>query len=175
MELFDKEMLLSREVIDRRTRELAEKISGDYDGRELIVVGVLKGAFIFMADLIRAMSIPCSVDFVQLASYGSSTVSSGNVVVIKDIGVPIAGKDILIVEDIVDTGLTLSFLVEKLKEKEPRSVKVCVLLDKKMRRKVPFEAHYTAFSIEDRFVIGYGLDFNEQGRSLPDVCVIKES
>jgi hypoxanthine phosphoribosyltransferase len=114
------------------------------------------------------------VDFAQLASYGSGSVSSGNVAIKKDIGLPIAGKDVLIVEDIVDTGLTLSFLVKTFKERSPRSLKVCVFLDKKTRRKVPFTADYTGFTIDDGFVVGYGLDFNEQARFLPDVYVIKE-
>jgi hypoxanthine phosphoribosyltransferase len=154
-----REVLFSREEIDRRVRELADEISRDYAGGELIVVGVLKGAFIFMADLIRALNVPCKVDFTQLASYGSGTVSSGDVVIRKDI---------------VDTGLTLSFLVENLKARGPRSLKVCVFLDKKMRRKVPFTADYTGFAIDDGFVVGYGLDFDEQGRYLPDICVIKK-
>ena len=170
----NREVLISKEEISRRIRELADEISRDYAGRELIVVGVLKGAFIFMADLIRALNFPCKVDFTQLASYGSGTVSSGDVVISKDIGIAIADRDVLIVEDIVDTGLTLSFLVEAMKAREPRSLRVCVLLDKKMRRKVPFTADYTGFDIVDRFVIGYGLDFNEQCRGLPDICIYKE-
>jgi hypoxanthine phosphoribosyltransferase len=169
-----KEVLFSKEVIGNRVRELADEISRDYSGRELIVIGVLKGAFIFMADLIRSLQIPCMVDFAQLASYGSGSVSSGNVVIKKDISLPIEGMDVLIVEDIVDTGLTLSFLVKTMKERSPRSLKVCVFLDKKMRRKVPFTADYTGFAIDDGFVVGYGLDFDEQGRYLPDVCVIKK-
>lgn len=170
----NREVLFSREAIDRRVRELADEISRDYAGGELIVVGVLKGAFIFMADLIRALNIPCKVDFAQLASYGSGTVSSGDVVIMKDIGLSIADRDVLIVEDIVDTGLTLSFLAKTLKARGPSSLKVCVFLDKKMRRKVPFTADYTGFAIDDGFVVGYGLDFDEQGRSLPDICVIKQ-
>jgi hypoxanthine phosphoribosyltransferase len=173
MESMNKEVLFSREIIDRRVRELAEEISGDYAGGEPIVVVVLKGAFIFMADLIRSLRIPCKVDFMQLASYGSGTVSSGEVVIKKDMGLPIAGKDVLIVEDIVDTGLTLSFLVKALQDRAPRSLKVCVFLDKKMRRKIPFAADYTGFTIDDGFVVGYGLDFNEQARFLSDVYIIK--
>jgi hypoxanthine phosphoribosyltransferase len=173
MDAMHREVLFSKDVIDRRVRELAEEISRDYAGGELIVVGILKGAFIFMADLIRSFKVPCQVDFAQLASYGSGTFSSGDVVIRKDIGLSIAGRDVLIVEDIVDTGLTLSFLVEALKKRGPRSLKVCVFLDKKARRKVPFTADYTGFDIDDAFVVGYGLDFNEQARHLPDVCVIK--
>jgi hypoxanthine phosphoribosyltransferase len=174
MDAMNREVLFSKDVIERRVRELAEEISRDYAGGELIVVGVLKGAFIFMADLIRFFKIPCQVDFAQLASYGNGTVSSGDVVIMKDIGLPIAGKDVLIVEDIVDTGLTLSFLVETLKNRNPRSLKVCVFLDKRARRKVPFTADYTGFDIDDGFVVGYGLDFNEQARHLRDVYIIKE-
>jgi hypoxanthine phosphoribosyltransferase len=173
MDAMNREVLFSKDIIDRRVRELAEEISRDYAGGELIVVGILKGAFIFMADLIRSFKVPCQVDFAQLASYGSGTVSSGDVVIRKDIGLPIAGRDVLIVEDIVDTGLTLSFLVETLKKRGPRSLKVCVFLDKKARRKVPFTADYTGFDIDDGFVVGYGLDFNEQARHLPDVYIIR--
>ena len=174
MDSMNREVLFSKDVIEQRVRELAEEISRDYAGGELIVVGILKGAFIFMADLIRSFKVPCQVDFAQLASYGSGTVSSGDMAIRKDIGLPIAGRDVLIVEDIVDTGLTLSFLVETLKKRGPRSLKVCVFLDKKARRKVPFTADYTGFDIDDGFVVGYGLDFNEQGRYLPDIYVIKE-
>jgi hypoxanthine phosphoribosyltransferase len=174
MKSMEKEVLFSKEVISNRVQELADEIARDYKGRELIVIGVLKGAFVFMADLIRFLQIPCLVDFTQLASYGSGSVSSGSIVIKKDISLPIEGRDVLIVEDIVDTGLTLSFLVRTLKERSPRSLKVCVFLDKKMRRQVPFTADYTGFVIDDGFVVGYGLDFSEQARSLPDVYIIKE-
>jgi hypoxanthine phosphoribosyltransferase len=174
MDSMNREVLFSKDVIEQRVRELAEEISRDFAGGELIVVGILKGAFIFMADLIRSFKIPCQVDFAQLASYGGGTVSSGEVVIRKDIGLPIAGRDVLIVEDIVDTGLTLSFFVETLKKRAPRSLKVCVFLDKKARRKVPFTADYTGFEIDDGFVVGYGLDVNEQARHLPDIYIIKE-
>jgi hypoxanthine phosphoribosyltransferase len=174
MQSMNMEVLFSKDVIARRVRELADEISRDYAGRELIVVGILKGAFIFMADLIRCLKVPCQVDFAQLASYGSGTVSSGQVVIRKDIELPIRDRDVLIVEDIVDTGLTLSFLVEALKKRNCRSLKVCVFLDKKARRKVPFRADYTGFDIDDAFVVGYGLDVNEQARYLPDIHVIRE-
>jgi len=169
-----KEILFSKEAIAGRVRELAAEISRDCAGRELVVIGILKGAFVFMADLIRQLQVPCVVDFMQLASYGSGTVSSGSIVIKKDIGIGIEGKDVLVVEDIVDTGLTLDFLVRTLRERRPRSLKVCVFLDKRMRRKVPFTADYTGFAIDDGFVVGYGLDCNEQDRSLPEVYVIKE-
>jgi hypoxanthine phosphoribosyltransferase len=174
MEPIKKEVLLTRAEIDRRVQELADIISDDYQGKELIVIGILKGAFVFMADLVRSLRIPCAVDFVRLASYGSQTVSSEKIVVTKDIETSIKGRDVLVVEDIVDTGLTLSFLLNRLKEREPQTLKVCVFLDKKERRIVPFEPDYVGFHIEDRFVVGYGLDFNEMFRYLPEVYVIEE-
>jgi len=165
-------ILISREAIEKRVREIADAVSRDYQGRELVVIGVLKGAFIFMADLVRALQVPCVVDFVRLASYGSGSQTAGKVVLTKDLETSIRDKDILIVEDIVDTGLTLSHLVNWLKERNPRSLRVCALLDKRARRKVPFEADYVGFAIEDRFVVGYGLDFDERSRFLPDVCTL---
>jgi hypoxanthine phosphoribosyltransferase len=170
-----KEILIAKADIDKRVQELADVISRDYEGKELILIGILKGAFVFMADLIRYMRIPCQVDFVRLASYGAGTMSTGNITISKDIETSIQGRDVLVVEDILDTGLTLSSLVERLKKRDPRSLKICVFLDKKDRRKVPFEAEYVGFDIPDRFVVGYGLDFNEMYRFLPDVCVIGES
>jgi hypoxanthine phosphoribosyltransferase len=170
----DLEVLFPKGIIAERVRELAGQISRDYAGRELLIVGVLNGAFIFMADLIRSLTIPCRVDFVRLASYGSCAVSSGEVRITKDLEMPIAGKDLLIVEDIVDTGLTLSRLVEMLRERRPESLRVCALLDKSERRLVPFTADYVGFPIPDHFVVGYGLDYNEEFRFLPDVCVLRD-
>jgi hypoxanthine phosphoribosyltransferase len=167
-----KEILFSHSVIQKRVQELAAQISGEYTDGELIVIGILKGAFIFMADLIRALDIPCKIDFVRVASYGAGSESSGKVVMTKDIETSINGKDILIVEDIIDTGLTLKYLVEWFKERNPRSLKVCALLDKRKRRKVSFEADYVGFTIEEGFVVGYGLDFNEKYRFSPDIYVI---
>jgi hypoxanthine phosphoribosyltransferase len=172
MEKVSKEILFSRDVIQKRVQELAGQISKDYAGRELIVIGILKGAFIFMADLIREISIPCRVDFARLASYGAGSESSGKVVMTKDIETSIKGKDILIVEDILDTGLTMQYFVDWLKERNPGSLKICVFLDKRKRRKVTFEADYVGFTIEDGFVVGYGLDFNEKYRFSPDIYVI---
>ena len=169
-----KKVLYTKKEIDKRVKKIADIISHDYQGKELIVVGVLKGAFVFMADLIRYFSIPCIVDFIRVSSYGSSTVSSGKIVIKKDIETSIEGKDILIIEDIIDTGLTLSLLVDRLKERNPHSLKVCAFLDKRRRRKVEFEADYVGFTIDDGFVVGYGIDFNEMGRFLPEVCVIEE-
>jgi hypoxanthine phosphoribosyltransferase len=169
-----REILFSKEVIEGRVRELAEQISRDYAGKELMIVGILKGAFIFMADLIRWLEVPCRVDFVRLASYGCGSISSGEVRITKDLETSIAGRDVLIVEDIVDTGLTLSRLVEVLRERRPASLRVCAFLDKPERRRVPFAADYVGFFIPDRFVVGYGLDYNEKFRFLPDVCVFDD-
>jgi hypoxanthine phosphoribosyltransferase len=174
MDKISKEILFSRVVIQKRVKELADQISEDYAGRELIIIGILKGAFIFMADLVREVSIPCRIDFTRLASYGAGSDSSGKVVMTKDIETSIKGRDILIVEDILDTGLTLQYLVGWLKERNPDSLKICVLLDKRKRRKVSFEADYVGFTIDDGFVVGYGLDFNEKYRFSPDIYVIKQ-
>ncbi|MCE5263032.1 MAG: hypoxanthine phosphoribosyltransferase [Deltaproteobacteria bacterium] len=167
-------VLFSKEVIDGRVRELAGEISRDYAGKEPLVVGILNGAFVFMADLIRALDIRCRVDFVRMASYGAGCVTSGEIRIGKDLETPIAGRDVLIVEDIVDTGLTLSRLVEILRSRHPASLKVCALLDKREKRRVPFTADYVGFSIPDHFVVGYGLDYDDKFRFLPDVCVLEE-
>jgi len=174
MNEISKEILFPRAEIQKRVKELAGQISSDYAGKELIIIGVLRGAFIFMADLIREITIPCKVDFARLASYGASSESSGKVVMTKDIETSIKDKNILIVEDIVDTGLTLQYFVGWLKERSPASMKICVFLDKRKRRKVTLEADYVGFTIEDGFVVGYGLDFNEQFRFSPDIYVIKQ-
>ena len=173
MNEISKEILFPDKVIQKRVKELANQISGDYTGRELIVIGILKGAFIFMADLVRALNIPCRIDFVRVVSYGSGSESSGKTVMTKDIETSISGRDILIVEDIIDTGLTLKYLVEWLKERNPHSLKVCALLDKRKKRKVSFEADYVGFTIDDGFLVGYGLDFSERYRFLPEIYVIK--
>ena len=174
MNQISKQILFSRDEIQKRVREIASQISRDYAGRELVVICILKGAFIFMADLVRGISVPCKVDFVRVASYGASSESSGKVVMTKDIETSIKGRDILIVEDIIDTGLTLQYLVSWLKERSPNSLKICVFLDKRKRRKVTFEADYVGFTIDDGFVVGYGLDFNEQFRFFPDVYIIDQ-
>ncbi len=168
------EILFSKAVIKGRVGELARRISQDYAGRDLLVVGVLKGAFVFMADLVRGLDIPCQVDFVRLASYGAGSTSSGKVRITKDLETDIAGRHVLIVEDIVDTGLTLAWLAETLRQRQPASIRVCAFLDKSQRRQVPFTADYVGFTIPDAFVVGYGLDFNEDFRFLPDVCVLRE-
>jgi hypoxanthine phosphoribosyltransferase len=174
MNEMSREIIFPRAVIQKRVQEMADQISKDYAESDLVIIGILKGAFIFMADLIRMMNISCKVDFVRVASYGAGAESSGKVVMTKDIETSIRGRDILIVEDIVDTGLTLQYLAGWLKERNPRSLKVCAFLDKRKRRKVSFEADYVGFTIDDGFVVGYGLDFNEQYRFLPEVYVIKQ-
>jgi hypoxanthine phosphoribosyltransferase len=174
MEEMSQEVLIPRAVIQKRVQELADQLSATYAGRELIIIGVLKGAFIFVADLVRAMSIPCKVDFIRAASYGAGAETSGKIVITKDTELAISGHDVLIVEDIVDSGLTLKHLVSLFQERNPCSLKVCAFLDKSQKRKVSFEADFVGFTLDDGFVVGYGLDFDEQYRYLPDVCVIKQ-
>jgi len=174
MAKLSKEILIPRSEISRRVQEIADDISRDYSGGEILVIGVLKGSFIFMADLVRALSISCQTDFIRAASYGSSQESSGKIAITKDVELAIEGRDILIVEDIVDTGLTLRHIVDTLKLRNPKSIKVCAFLDKRKRRKVPFEADYVGFTMDDGFIVGYGLDFNEQHRFLPDIYVIQD-
>ncbi|MBM4341180.1 MAG: hypoxanthine phosphoribosyltransferase [Deltaproteobacteria bacterium] len=165
-------LLISAEEIASIIRKLADQISRDYEGKELILVCILKGAFMFLSDLIRHLRIPVKVDFVRLASYGTGTKSSGLVEITKDIETPIAGKDVLIIEDIVDSGRTLVFLKERLSLSNPRSVKICALLDKKARREVEIDADYLGKEIENVFIVGYGIDFNEDYRNLPEIYYV---
>jgi hypoxanthine phosphoribosyltransferase len=167
-----KTVFLTPSEISGRVFEMAGEISRDYTGREILVIGVLKGAFVFMADLIRALSVPCRTDFIRAASYGAGAESSGKIVITKDVELPVEGQDVLIVEDIVDSGLTLRHIMDTLKSRNPRSIKVCAFLDKRKRRKISFEADYVGFSMDDGFIVGYGLDFNEQYRFLPAVYVL---
>ncbi|HWP96770.1 MAG TPA: hypoxanthine phosphoribosyltransferase [Syntrophomonadaceae bacterium] len=167
------EVLYDRDELKSKVAELGAKITEDYQGRELLVVGILKGAFIFMADLIREIQISLEVDFMDVSSYGISTSSSGEVRIIKDLEYSIQDKDVLIVEDIVDTGLTLKYIIEVLKTRNPRSIKICCLLDKPSRRKADIHPEYVGYSIPDRFVVGYGLDYAEQYRNYPAVCIVK--
>ena len=173
METSSWKILYARADIEKRVRELADQISRDYAGGDLVLVGVLKGAFVFMADLMREMKVPCRTDFIRASSYGAGTESSGNIVITKDIELAIEGCDVLVVDDIVDTGLTLRHIVDTLATRNPLSLRVCAFLDKRLRRRIPFEADYVGFAIDDGFVVGYGLDFGEQYRFLPDVYVIQ--
>jgi hypoxanthine phosphoribosyltransferase len=165
--------VLSQTDIQAKVKSLAHEISADYTGKSLVAIGVLKGAFIFLADLVRHISVPTQIDFVRLASYGADIKSSGKVRITKDIELDIKGKDVLVVEDIIDSGLTLTFLVEHLKKFNPLSVKVCALIDKTERREKEVPVDYTGFTIESGFLVGYGLDCNEDYRGLPDINNLK--
>jgi hypoxanthine phosphoribosyltransferase len=168
------EILVQRDELAHRVRALGERISADYEGRPLFLVGVLKGAVFFLSDLMRHLRVPCEVDFMAVASYGSSTDSSGIVRILKDLDAPIEGRDVLIVEDIVDSGLTLSYLLRTLQARNPASLEVCALLTKPERRKVDLPIRYVGFEIPNRFAIGYGLDYGERYRNLPYVAVLEE-
>jgi len=166
------EVLIDRDVLQRRIEELGEEISTDYAGRDLLLIGVLKGAVFFMADLMRNLTIPCEIDFMAISSYGAATDSSGIVRILKDLDINIEGRHVLIVEDIIDSGLTLSYLMRNLESREPASLDVCCLLTKPERREVDVPVRYTGFEIPNKFVIGYGLDFAERYRNLPYVGVL---
>lgn len=167
------ETLVERDELQRRVRELGAEISRDYAGRDLLLVGVLKGAILFLSDLMRVIDVPCEVDFMAVASYGSATESSGVVRILKDLDAPIEGRDVLIVEDIVDSGLTLQYLLRNLRARGPRSLEVCALLTKPERRRVDLPTRYVGFEIPNRFAIGYGLDHLEQYRNLPFVAALR--
>lgn len=166
--------LIGREEIDARVAELAERITEDYRGRDLVVVGILKGAFVFLADLVRRVELPLEVDFVAISSYGKDTQSSGVVRIIKDLDLDIRGRDVLLVEDIVDTGLTLNYIAQMLRQREPASLEICALLNKPEARKVDIEVKYCGFDVPPLFVVGYGLDYAEHYRHLPYVSVLEE-
>jgi len=165
-------LLFSREQIEQRTRELAARISADYHGRHLVIIGVLKGCFVFLADIIRNLDLDVTIDFVQVASYGAGRESSGVCTLVKDLGTDISGRDVLIVEDIVDTGETLAHLIEELQQRSPASVRVCALLNKQCRRRVEVTVDYFGFDVDDLFVVGCGLDFDEQYRALPGIYAL---
>src|SRR5215211_6589152 len=168
------EVLVSAEDLERRIAELGAEISRDYEGRDLMMIGVLKGAVLFLADLMRQLTVPCEIDFMAVSSYGSETDSSGVVRILKDLDSSIEGRDVLIVEDIVDSGLTLQYLLRNLRARNPGSLEVVALLTKPARRKVELEPRYVGFEIPNEFVIGYGLDHGEQHRNLPFVAVLNQ-
>jgi hypoxanthine phosphoribosyltransferase len=168
------EVLVEEDDLNRRVGELAQEISRDYQERDLLLVGVLKGAVFFLSDLMRQLEVPCEVDFMAVASYGSSTDSSGVVRILKDLDRSIEGREVLIVEDIVDSGLTLSYLLRTLRARNPASLEVCALLTKPERRKVELPIRYVGFEIPNRFAIGYGLDHAERYRSLPYVAALAD-
>ena len=166
------EILIEEEPLQARIAELGQEISREYEGRDLLLVGVLKGAVFFMADLMRELSIPCEIDFMAISSYGAATDSSGVVRILKDLDANIAGRDVLVVEDIIDSGLTLSYLMRSLKARKPASLEICALLTKPERREIEVPVKFVGFEIPNKFVIGYGLDFAERYRNLPYVAVL---
>ena len=169
-----KNVLVTEEELKAKVADLGAQISRDYAGKNLLLVSILKGAVVFMADLMRAVTIPCSIDFMVVSSYGgTNTQTTGLVKIVKDLDADLTGKDVLIVEDILDTGVTLSNLVPMLKMRNPSSVKICAILDKPTRRKADIQPDYEGFQVPDEFVVGYGLDYNEKYRDLPYVGVLK--
>jgi hypoxanthine phosphoribosyltransferase len=166
------EVLVDEETLRNRVAELGEEISRDYAGRDLLLLGVLKGAVFFMADLMRHLTVPCEIDFMAISSYGASTDSSGVVRILKDLDINIEGREVLVVEDIIDSGLTLSYLMRNLEARQPATLEVCALMTKPERRQIDVPVRYIGFEIPNRFVIGYGLDFAERYRNLPYVGVL---
>ncbi len=164
---------ISEEEIRKRVQEIAEEINRDYEGKRPLLVGVLKGAFVFLADLVRYLRVPVKIDFLAVSSYGKHTESTGEVRLIKDLDHPIEGEDVIVVEDILDTGLTLSYIVRLLQDRKPASLKTVVLLDKPAKRKVPFKADYVGFEVPPVFLVGYGLDAYEMYRNLPYITELK--
>ena len=167
------EILIDEETLAARVAELGAEVSADYEGRDLLLIGVLKGAVFFMADLMRHLTVACEVDFMAISSYGDATDSSGIVRILKDLDISIEGRDVLVVEDIIDSGLTLSYLIRNLESREPASLEVCALLTKPSRREIDVRVRYVGFEIPNKFVIGYGLDFGERYRNLPYVGVLR--
>ena len=166
-------LLYSRDEIAKRVRELAAAIDADYAGGELVLIGVLRGAFVFLADLIRHLTVPVMIDFIGAASYGTRTETSGQVTITKNLQVPITGRDVLLVEDIKDTGITLQSVLDMLKAHAPRSIKVCALFDKRERRVTDLRVDYVGFEISQGFIVGYGIDYAERYRQLPDIYRIE--
>jgi hypoxanthine phosphoribosyltransferase len=167
-------VLIDEETLMNRVKELGEQITEDYRGKDLIVICILKGAILFTSDLVKEIKLPMAIDFMAVSSYGTSTKSSGVVRILKDLDIEIEGKHVLIVEDIVDTGLTLNYLVENLQTRKPASIKICCCLDKPERRQAPVKVNYVGFNIPDEFVIGYGLDYAEEFRNLPFIGVLSK-
>ena len=167
------EVLIDEQAIAAKVRELGTAIADDYRGKDLVLVSILKGALPFLADLMRQVRLPLSLDFLEVSSYGVSTETSGVVRILKDLANPIEGRDVLVVEDILDTGNTLAFVIDHLRSQRPASVRICTLLDKPARRVIPIEIDYRGFEIPDKFVVGYGLDYAERYRNLPFIGVLK--
>ena len=168
------EVLLDEETLAKRIKEMGEQISKDYEGKEVIVIGILKGSVIFVADLVREVTVPVSFDFMAVSSYGNRTTKTGTVRILKDLDYDIEGKHVLIVEDIIDSGVTLSYLIEHLAGRKPASLKLCTLLNKPERRKVEVKVDYIGFTVPDAFLVGFGLDYAEKYRNLPFIGILKE-
>lgn len=169
------DVLISTEDLEKRVRELGEQISRDFTGEKIIAVGILKGAFIFMADLVRNISLPVEIEFMAVSSYGKAAASSGEVRILKDLDCSIENRNVIVVEDIIDTGLTLKYIKEILLKRNPRSLKLCCMLDKPSRREAEIEIDYIGYSIPDHFVVGYGLDYSGRYRSLPYIGALHPS
>ncbi|HET7235542.1 MAG TPA: hypoxanthine phosphoribosyltransferase [Actinomycetota bacterium] len=167
-------VVVGREDIRRRIEELGRTITGDYEGRAPVLISVLKGGSMFLADLIREIALPVAIDYMSISRYGSAPESMGRVRIVKDLDQDVGGRDVIVVEDIVDTGLTLSYLISVLESRGPASVAVCTLLDKSVRRIAPLEIRYVGFDCPDVFVVGYGLDFQERYRNLPDILAVED-
>lgn len=168
-------VLFTETQIKARIDEIAKQIDSDYEGKSPLLIGVLKGSFIFMADLMRALTVDCTVDFLAVSSYGTKTETSGQVRMLKDIGQNIEGRDVLVIEDILDSGVTLNYIFKLLQARKPASIKLCTLLDKPSRRKVSVEVEYTGFTVPDEFVVGYGFDYAERFRNVPYIGILKPS
>src|SRR5918994_651385 len=168
-----KEVLITSREIEEKVREIGERITDDYRGERLLLVGILRGAVVFLSDLMRHLQLPCEIDFMEVSSYGADTTSSGVVRILKDLEEDIMGRHVLIVEDIIDTGLTLSYLRRSLLARKPASLEVCALLSKPSRRRTDLEVRYLGFEVPDEFVVGYGLDYAGVYRNLPDICILK--
>ena len=169
-----KKVLVNEDQLKERVNELAEAISNDYKGKDLLFIVILRGAFVFASDLFKRIKTFCEVDFMAVSSYGSGTESSGEVKILKDLSNSIEGKDVIIIEDILDTGITLSNLIKMLKVRKPASIEICTCLNKPERRKVDIQAKYIGFDVENAFIVGYGLDYDEKYRNLPYIGVLKE-
>ena len=165
-------VLITKDEIKQAVARLASEISRDYEGKQPLLIGILKGSFVFMADLLRELDLPVEVDFVKLSSYGSGTETSGKVKVVQGLNTKIKDRDVLVVEDIVDTGLTVSFLTDYLKKRKPASLRLCVLTDKPSRHQVPVTIDYLGFNVPNKFIVGYGIDWNEKFRHLQDICYL---
>ena len=169
----EKRVLIPRREIHSKVKDLARRISSDYAGKEPILIGILNGVVFFFAELVMSLSIPSKIDFIRASSYGAGKASSGTIKLVKDVEIPVKGQDLIVVEDIVDSGLTLHHLVKNLKSREPASLKICALIDKAERREQEVAIDYCGFKIQEGFLVGYGLDYAEQYRYLPDICVIE--